>query len=205
MSVYQPPIVTTDAVVLRAGADGLELVTIVRERDPFAGRRALPGAYIAAGETIDSATVRLLDAKAGLRLDERVLSETVTVYDAVGRDPRGHAISIVTMHLCPPDFESDGWSPAGRRLAFDHTSIVATVTGRLADGLLHHGGWLRALHGSGAPTTRSLLAVYRAVTGDDPSPSNFRRRLHSSGIVAETDEMVADGPGRPATLWRWVD
>lgn len=111
------PVVTVDVVVLRAFEGRLQVLTIERRREPFAGRRALPGAYVAAGETLIEASIRCLHDKAGVPPAEPgdLLGrpEQFLAADSVARDPRGHAVSIVHLGVASPALSlSGGEAPA---------------------------------------------------------------------------------------------
>lgn len=213
MSRYRAPIVTTDAVALRLGVERLEVLTAERQAEPFAGVSALPGVYVRAGETLRDAAGRALVSKAGVSLDADAFWRAVDVYDSVARDPRGHALSVVSLVILPPECEGASELGAAWRgpdrlppLAFDHKDIIRATVGRLRQGFWSDAEVLRALVGGQITTTRNLLAIARSVLEQEFSPSNFRRRLQAAGVL-EIDESappVAEGAGRPSAVWRWV-
>ncbi len=51
-------------------------------------------------------------------------------------------------------------------------------------------------------TLGELQVVYEAVLGHDLDTRNFRRDVLQAGIVEPTGASRADGPGRPAGLYR---
>ncbi len=127
--VYRPPTVTVDTVLFGVRRDGrrtdgssgegqLEVLLITRGAEPFKGERALPGVYMAEGETIRSASDRCLVDKAGIALPGRFEQRTVGVHDEIARDPRGHAISIVQLALCD-DPSAVECAPAARWAVVD--------------------------------------------------------------------------------------
>lgn len=207
MASYHGPIVTTDVVCVRVRDAVLEVLTIIRERDPFAGALALPGVYVQEGETIAAATDRCLAAKADMALPADAFRRPIDVRDRIGRDPRGHAISIVTVAVAAPGVAAAGWVGAAERqpLAFDHDEIVAEALGWLRDHLWLERDLLRSLVGEEPLTTATLVSVVEAVGGGAADPSNVRRRALSSGLVALTGERAEPtGRGRPSAVWRWT-
>ena len=207
MAAYRGPIVTTDVVCVRIQAGALQFLTIRREREPFAAAVALPGVYVREGETIAAATDRCLAAKASLALAEETFRRPIDVRDRIGRDPRGHAISIVTIAVAQPRDPGDGWVDVREHppLAFDHDEIVAVALAWLRDHVWLERELLRSLVADEPLTTSTLVAITEAVGGADADPSNVRRRAISSRLVAPTGERAAPtGRGRPSAVWTWT-
>lgn len=111
-----------------------QVVLVQRARQPFAGKWALPGGFVEVGETLGEAVRRELLEETGL--NGRDL-RAVGVYDAPGRDPRGHVVTHV-FHA-----RVDGQARAGSDaaqalfhplpdlppLAFDHQRILRDFLG----------------------------------------------------------------------------
>lgn len=123
----QTPRLVAD-VVIPADEEG-EFVLIQRERGPFDEQWALPGGFVAAGETAEEAAVREVREETGLRVEPvRLLG----VYSRPERDPRGHFISVV--YLARPVggelmagedvVETRRIDPQTVDLAFNHRQIL---------------------------------------------------------------------------------
>lgn len=155
---FSGPNPTADAVVLRRGAAGLEVLLVLRDVDAPAepGRWALPGGFVATSarrgcafvpdrETAAAACVRELREEAGVELDERELVE-VGRYEGAGRDPRdspeawarstAFAVLLDDARARRPVVGGDDAADAGwfdvealPDLAFDHARIVADALG----------------------------------------------------------------------------
>lgn len=207
---YEGPIITTDAVVLRFVDDQLLVLTHTRPREPFAGQAALPGVYVSAGETIMAATERCLASKTGLTLPETSFRHVLGVRDSVGRDPRGHAISIVVIVVLPSGHlvPEQTWQPVHevQHLAFDHNAIVEAALMWLDANLWMQRDLMAALLDNLPLTTSTFVALQSAVSGTDAAIdiSNLRRKISASGFFRATRKRSAPtGRGRPSAVWTW--
>jgi len=207
---YAGPVVTTDAVVLSHVGDQLQVLVHARPREPFAGALALPGVYVHSGETIADATRRCLAGKTGMRLRDADGPRLIDVYDAVERDPRGHALSVVTVAFVEPSRSIDDalarWLPVGDGalgLAFDHDDIVRTA---VAWALAHVYIDRFVLAGLLAGTDMTTASVRRAVAsvGVPDNVSNIRRSLAASGLLRPSGSRAPVPHGKPALVWEWV-
>ena len=52
-------------------------------------------------------------------------------------------------------------------------------------------------------TMRELQRAYEAILGRSLDKRNFRRRIMATEFIAATDQVRADGPHRPARLYRF--
>jgi 8-oxo-dGTP diphosphatase len=125
---YPPcPKLTVDAFWV----DRERLLLVRRKKAPFAGRWALPGGFVEAGESTPTAVARELLEETGLRARPVAL---VGVYSDPRRDPRGPSVSVayrMTGRAATPvggdDAAEAAWVPvqALPSLAFDHDDIAA--------------------------------------------------------------------------------
>ncbi|MCX6817755.1 MAG: NUDIX hydrolase [Candidatus Aenigmarchaeota archaeon] len=73
-------------------------VVLVRRRFfPFIGSYAIPGGFIEFGEAVEKTCVREAFEETGLKVK---IVKLLGVYSKMGRDPRGHTVSII--YLCKP-------------------------------------------------------------------------------------------------------
>lgn len=123
---WRKPSVTADGIVVK----GDEIALIKRGKEPFKGSYALPGGFLAYGETLQDCVIREVLEETGLRT--RVV-DLVGLYSAPDRDPRGHFVTAV-YHLEPvggflkagDDATLAEWVPLNElpKFAFDHGKIV---------------------------------------------------------------------------------
>jgi len=139
--VYHAPTLTVDIVIFQLIGNVLHVLLVQRANEPFEGEWALPGVYNAAGDTtLEALEKRVLQAKIGLSLSDLAYVEQLYAFDAVGRDPRGHVISIAYLGLgydlnlkSLSATQSPTFFPAAQLwdLAFDHEDIVPYARERL--------------------------------------------------------------------------
>jgi 8-oxo-dGTP diphosphatase len=199
---------TVDSIIFQLQSDELTVLLIRRSADPFAGHYALPGGYIAAGETTTDGLDRVLQAKAGVSTDALGIIEQLYTFDTVARDPRGHAVSVAYMglgrNLEPlagastqnPQFFPVNNLPA---LAYDHRSIIEYALERLRSKLTYTNAIYALLPAKFSLT--QLQTAYEAVLGRPLDKRNFRKKFLSLELIRETDEMYKEGAHRPARLY----
>ena len=196
-----PVALAADAVVLTV-RDGAFVALVIAREDG----RALPGALVRAGEAPEDTVRRTLRDKAGL---EDVYVEQLATFADPGRDERGWIPTVAHVALVPPDTTprdaNASWLPArGRhRLAFDHRAILDLATDRVRGKLW----WSNVAVGvlPGPFSMREARDVYAAIAEVDYDPATFARDLKATGLVEPTGERRSEGPGRPATLFRFRD
>jgi 8-oxo-dGTP diphosphatase len=200
---YPAPVaLATDIVVLTAREGALCVLTIAGPD----GCRALPGGFVGAGEDPAQTAGRKLREKTGVT---DIHLEQLATFADPARDPRGWIVSIAHLALVPPETEPADpgatWAPAAEHAewAFDHALILAAALERLAGKLW----WSNVAVGilPGAFTMTEARHVYEAIAGRTYDPATFARDLKATGLVAPIGERRADGPGRPAALYRFAD
>lgn len=144
-STHEVARLTADVVLLAAREDGQQCVLLIRRGwDPYAGRWALPGGHVDAGEQAADAAHRELVEETGLVGHGLTL---VGVYAAPGRDPRGRYVTFAyaATLIGPPPVPTAGddaaearWWPLVQvdpeQMAFDHARILADAVGNEARG-----------------------------------------------------------------------
>ena len=89
---FTAPSLAADALVLRVGNGGAEVLLIRRGQDPDRGRLALPGGFVEYGENPDDCVLRELAEETGL--DGRD-PHPLNIAGHPQRDPRKHVVSII--------------------------------------------------------------------------------------------------------------
>ncbi len=87
-NLWKNPSLTCDGLVLRDG----KVLLVKRGREPFRGCHALPGGFVEYGESTEDCVVREIREETGL---ETEVVRLVGVYSEMGRDPRGHFVTLL--------------------------------------------------------------------------------------------------------------
>jgi len=127
------PSVAVDIVIFHPHPDGLQVLLIQRDQEPFKGYWALPGGFVEMEESLEVAAQRELLEETGLSV---LNFNQFRAYGDPGRDPRGRVISIAYLALLPKtadtsvkgadDASQAIWFPFKNlpSLAFDHDKIL---------------------------------------------------------------------------------
>lgn len=210
--------VTVDLACLTIRSGRLSVLLIERGEHPYRGRWALPGGFARADETLDESAHRELAEETATSVSH---SEQLGTYGDPGRDPRGHIVSVAYLAFGPDmpspeagddaaaarfwavedlDLDGDG-NDAAIELAFDHRRIVTDAVERARAKLEYT--TLAAAFCAEPFTIVELRSVYEAVWDTPVHPGNFRRKVLSTpGFVVPVGTATAQGPGRPAELFR---
>ncbi len=204
-----PPTLTVDSVIFQLTNDKLMVLLIKRANEPFKNSWALPGGYIAAGETTTEAMDRVLKNKAGLNSKNLGLIEQLYTFDTIARDPRGPAVAVTYMGLGRNLAESDDKTQHPTffpvtdlpKLAYDHKDIIAYAHERLKSKLTYTNAIFALLELKFSLS--ELQTAYEAVLDRSLDKRNFRKKFLSLGLIQPTNEYRQDGAHRPARLYRF--
>jgi 8-oxo-dGTP diphosphatase len=195
--------------VLQARDDRLQVLLWQRAREPFAGRWALPGGYLEAGETLEASIRRHLAVKVDVR--ELAHLEQLETRGDPRRSPDEWQVATAYLGLVPSDVDpavpaDTTWHPVDclPALAFDHEPLVLAGRERLRAKLSYTNvGYALAPE---TFTISELRDLYRAALGHEVSATNLQRVLLRRGVVAQTGDRRAPGRsgGRPAAVFRFV-
>jgi ADP-ribose pyrophosphatase YjhB (NUDIX family) len=207
-SIRAAPLHVTLSVVFQVRDGALQALMWRRARDPFAGRWALPGGYLEAGQTLEDSIRRQLAAK----VDVRELShlEQLETRSDPDRNPREWELATAYLGLVPSDADpavpdDTRWLTVDRLkpTAFDHGEIVRSGLARLRAKLSYTNvGFALAPEEF---TLSQLREHYAAALGHDVSATNLHRVLVRRGVLESTGRRREPGRtgGRPASLFRF--
>ncbi len=211
MSTNQNIKVAVDAVVFGyTSREGLSVLLIKRNIDPFKGSWALPGGLVGNQETLEDAVQRELSEETGVNIN---YLEQLYSFGQQGRDPRNRVISITYYGLVKPDgFELKANTDAADvkwfnikklpKLAFDHQAILQVARTRLQNKMQYEPVGFELLEEK-FPFSE-LEKLYMAVLDRHIDRRNFKKKVSKFGFLEETNEkQLLDGAGRPGNLYRF--
>lgn len=217
---FERPLVTVDVVIFCVKDEALKV--LLRQPDqgdePFPGRWALPGGFVdvTKDSSLRDCASRKLKEKSG------VISpylEQLGSWGSADRDPRGWSTTHAYFALIQvpdreagsqtfPKVEADGgttsqWFEVGeaarKRLAFDHSEILAAAIARLRSKVEYTS--LPAFLLPEPFTLPELQRTYEVVLGRPMDKSAFRRRMLDAAFLEEVG-AVDGSSGRTALGYR---
>lgn len=202
---YVQPAVTADTALFSVRGHELVVLTVQREREPFAGWWALPGDYIRAEETLDDCAVRALAEQTRVR---DVYLEQLYTFASHYPGRWGRVFNVAYFALVPfasvtlPAETRVAWQALSRlpRLAFNHEEILAAARQRLVAKASYSTIAFQLL--PPVFTLADVQSAYEAIKGEALDKRNFRRFVLGLDVLEATGEQRRQGAHRPAMLYR---
>lgn len=210
--MLQPTIhLSVDAVIFGYDPDdGISVLLIKRNIDPYKGWWALPGGLVKTQETLEHAVRRELKEEAGIEV--QYLEQLYTFGDT-DRDPRNRAVTVAYYGLVRPknfrlvaktDADDAKWFNIKDlpRLAFDHKAILDMAISRLRGKLAYEPVGFELLDQK-FPFS-DLEKLYQTLLDKELDRRNFKKKIMAYGFLEETKEKKQyKNAGRPAALFRF--
>ncbi len=207
---YRPPVVTVDVVIFNTINDKLTVLLTKRANEPFKDEWSLPGGYSPADKTSLESLKEVSLRKAGVNIDDLKYIEQLYTFDSLGRDPRGHAISITyfgcgnELSLAKANQESE-FVEINKipKLAYDHQNIIKMAIKKISNQLSYTN-----IAASLLPdlfTFSQLQNIYQIILDQELDKRNFRKKILKQGILEETEKVWSDGAHRPAKMYSFKD
>ena len=208
---YPHPAVTTDIVIFTIREQQLKLLLVKRKGEPYKGKWALPGGFVAIDEDLHQCAERELAEETGV---SGVYLEQLYTFGDPKRDPRERVITVAYYALIPSDkielraatdAEAVGWFAMDElpKLAFDHGDILETAKQRLVAKLDYSTIAFQFM--SKEFTLTELQEVYEIILEEEVDKRNFRKWVLALESIEETGNERREGRHRPAKLYRLKD
>ena len=206
---YPHPAVTVDAVVFGYDDADLKVLLIQRDGPPYRGRWALPGGFVNIDESLEVAVRRELEEETGIT---QLYLEQLYSFGEPKRDPRERVISVAYYALvkladhkvrAASDARNVAWFPVADfpALAFDHEEILEVGLRRLKGKIRYEPIGFELLPEK-FPLSE-LQRLYETIIEQPLDKRNFRKKILSMGLIADTEEIQQDVAHRAARLYRF--
>ena len=202
--------VAVDIIVFGYQSNKLYVLLAKQKFKPFKDRWVIPGGLVGNDESLADAAKRELREETGVSLKE--LEQLYTFGDNVTRDPRGRVISVGYLGTANPskmrleastDSIDADWFPMSGipELPYDHNHILEIAYKRLKSKLNYQPIGFDLLDKK-FPFS-DLENLYMTILQRKIDRRNFRKKILSFDFLEETGEILKQGSGRPASLFRF--
>ena len=200
--------VAVDCIIFGFNKEGLSLLLLKRNMEPFYGAWSLMGGFVQTNESVDDAAKRVLREYTGLN---QVYMEQVGTFGAVTREPEERVISVAYYALINiQDYdkkcveEHNGyWAKINELppLLFDHQDMVEKAREMMKQ------------KASCAPigfnllpelfTLTQLQNLYEAIYGYPIDKRNFRKKVAEMSFIEQTELIDKISSRRGARLYKF--
>mgnify|MGYP001460601189 CR=1 FL=1 len=193
--------IAIDPVILTIHQNKLKVLLHIREKEPLKGLKELPGGLLLSNETSEESLKRKLKELVGF---EDLFVKQFYTFTEPTRDPRERTISIGFLSLINQEKVKDlvRWYEYDSldNLAFDHKKIIEAARNYLKDNI--DPSIVKQFMPKLFPLNK-LQEVYQILEKKEYDNRNFRKKMISSGIVEETNNLEENVSHRPAKLFRF--
>lgn len=200
--------VAVDCIIFGFNKEGLSLLLLKRNMEPFYGEWSLMGGFVQTDESVDDAAKRVLREYTGLN---QVYMEQVGTFGEIDRDPGERVISVAYYALINiNDYdkkcveEHNGyWAKIDElpQLLFDHKQMVEK-----ARDLMKQKASVAPIGFNLLPelfTLTQLQNLYEAIYGYPIDKRNFRKKVSDMDFIEQTELIDKISSRRGARLYKF--
>lgn len=197
--------VSVDCVIFGFDENVLKVLLIRSDLETFLGEWSLLGDLVQLDEDLESASYRILKERTGL---DDVYLEQVYTFSGIDRHPAGRVVStayfslVNIKHTRLQQMNNElHWHKVDElnSLAFDHKIILDTCLKRLQKKVQEEPIIFNLLQNKFS--LRELQNLYEAILGVKLDRRNFRKKLFTTGLLTDINEMEDNVPHRPGRLY----
>jgi 8-oxo-dGTP diphosphatase len=199
---YEYSRIAVDAVIFTIQDNTLKILLHEREKEPFKGKKELPGGLLRPQETADETLKRKLKELLGT---QEIFFQQFDTFTEPDRDPRERTISIGFIALVnSKKIENiNNWFVCTdlEELAFDHKKIMMKSIKYLKENV--NSLIVKQFMPELFPLNQ-LQEVYEIIEEKKYDNRNFRKKMITSNIVKETAKAEKEVSHRPAKLFKFT-
>lgn len=208
--LYKNQGIHANVVLLTSDEGVLKVLLVKRSNAPFTGLWALPGGAVYNNETVDSAVLRELKEKTGIK---NVLPKMFGVFSDVNRAPQmrmvgiGYisvidksAVEFITKTAKTDDVKWFNLEDIPSTLAYDHNKIISSAFEYLKDEIWKSSELLKRLFPDGV-TMPELHNLYCKILCENLDRRNFRKKMLSDGFVKDSGKMKQEKGKKPSIIY----
>jgi 8-oxo-dGTP diphosphatase len=197
--------VSVDCVIFGYENDMLKVLLIKSDLPEFKNKWSLLGDLVHPDEDLDAASYRVLRERTGL---ENVFLEQVHSFGQLNRHPAGRVVTTayfslinVKDHQLKQLDNELHWHPVNEInvMAFDHKVILDKCHQTLQKKIQEEPIIFNLLEKKFS--LRDLQNLYEAILGVSLDRRNFRKKLFTTDLLTDLDEMEKQVPHRPGKLY----
>ena len=196
---YEKSRMAVDAVIFTIHEGKLKILLHEREKDPFKGKKELPGGLLQINETAEQTLTRKIKEIVGA---QEIFFQQFYTFTDPKRDPRDRTVSIGFIALINSSRINDlsKWFDCNniKDLAFDHKLIVDKAKEYLKSEI--NSIIVKQFMSEQFPLNK-LQEAYEIIENVEYDNRNFRRQMITSGIVKETKKLEKSVSHRPAKFY----
>jgi 8-oxo-dGTP diphosphatase len=204
--------IAVDAIVFGySKQDGVSVLLIQRKYEPYKNGWAIPGGFVLAEESLETAVKRELLEETGIKVN---YLEQLYTFGEPKRDPRQRVIAVAYFGMvktgmyqelkASTDAANAQWFNIKQlpALAFDHKQILQVALERLKAKIRYQPIGFELLDKT-FPFS-DLEKLYAALLDKELNRRNFSKKILSFDFLEETGELSKpDGKGRPSKMYQF--
>lgn len=204
--------IAVDAIVFGySKQDGVSILLIQRKYEPYKNGWAIPGGFVLADESLETAVKRELLEETGIKVN---YLEQLYTFGEPNRDPRQRVIAVAYFGMvktgmyqelkASTDAANAQWFNIKQlpSLAFDHKQILQVALDRLKAKIRYQPIGFELLDKT-FPFS-DLEKLYAALLDKELNRRNFSKKILSFDFLEETGELSKpDGKGRPSKMYQF--
>lgn len=196
---------SVDCVIFGYDRGVLKVLLIESDLDPYKGQWSLLGDLMRPDENLDQASHRILRERTGLN---DMFLEQVKTFSSIDRHPAGRVITTAYFALVNvKDYQLKKldhnlhWHVVSdiQTLAFDHKEILYQSLDALRKKIQEEPVIFNLLEKKFS--MRDLQQVFEQILGIELDRRNFRKKIFSTGLLKDEDEMEKQVNHRPGKLY----